>query len=169
MLKIYFDNNAWMRPFQKNSSRSIDEANAVEIILLSNEFEIISSQFQINWFAGTQNSLKLTTEEKDAFAKAEALRQSYVSELKSHDPHCNAEIEEFYKKVQNQTSEDRIHIILAWRKGVNCFITADRELYDNCRKLMEETIASMWHPTLPNHTNEMKILNPVEFVSEFIN
>jgi len=171
LVTLYFDNNIWLRPFQKNSGRSEKEAEAVNTIVENccENYEVITSDFQENYFLGTKNSLTLSTNNKDAFAKGLAVCLSITNQTRKRDPYCYNEIKEFEKKVNIKDSEDRVHIVLSWRKEVDYFITADKELYETKKKEIEEELEKMYHPTANNKTNKMQILNPITFVDQFIN
>lgn len=168
MITLYFDNNIWLRPFQTNSGRSEKEAVAVNLIIekCCENYRIITSEFQENYFFGTQHSRTLSNDQKDAFAKGLAVCQSVAEETK--DLFCNHDIETFSTKVNLNDREDRVHIVLAWRKEANYFITADKELYESKKSEIEEALEFLNHPTANNNTNKMQILNPVPFVEQFL-
>ena len=165
-MKIYLDVNAWMRPFQINSEKTKNEADAVANIVTnsSGKYEIITSEFEINFLYGTQHSRSLDEKKKEAFAKALAFCES-VTNNDEEDPSCSDDVKKLHETLKLNDREDRWHIIVAWRKQVDYFITADRELYDTRKKDIEGFLESLWHITAPNNTHSMKILNPIPFAS----
>ena len=171
MYTLYFDNNIWLRPFQRNSGRSENEAVAVLKIIENccDDYKIITSEYQENYFMGTQHSISLSNNDKEAFAKGLAVCQGITDQTKKKDPHCYHETKNFKNKVHLNDHEDRIHIVLAWRKKTDYFITADKELYQSKKKEIENELKQMYHPTAKKNTIEMKILDPITFVSVFIN
>ncbi len=154
-----------MRPFQVKDEKTKLESDAIlEIIRNRQSFAIHSSEFEINYFEGTQHSHSLSDTKKGAFAKAYTTCKNVVIDLDKNDPNCFNELKEFHEKVCLRDREDRFHIVIAWMKEVDYFITADRELFLDKRNDIQSTLASMYHILANSNSHKMEILNPREFV-----
>lgn len=167
--KLYFDINAWMRPFQvKNNTTRLESDAILEIMRNHQSIAIHSSEFETNFFERTQYSHSLSDVKKSAFAKAYTICKKVVIDLDKNDPNCFNEIKEFHDKVCLHDREDRFHIVIAWMKKIDYFITADRELFLDRKNDIQSTLASMYHILADSNSHKMEILNPREFVSRFI-
>lgn len=159
-----------MRPFQIKDVKTREGAEAVKKIILKRQgvYTITTSEYETKFFEQTQHSRSLTNQKKGAFAKAYSLCKVAVIDFEKTDPNCYNEINEFHKKVCLNDTEDRYHIVIAWMKEVDYFVTADRELFSTRRKDIEKTLGDMYHILAKNNNHSMEVLNPIEFVKRFL-
>jgi len=166
MLTVYFDTTTWIRPFEDIADeRPIQERNAINIILEEiGSNEIISSKFQLNQLYSKVNSKDNSADEKDAFAKSIAQCLQNTKDTTKTTPYCKQEVDDLIFKTKLNHREDAYHIIIAWLKLTNYFITTDGELYDGKKTIVEETLNGMLNWGVESRTHNMVIINPIDFL-----
>lgn len=163
-MKVYFDTSAWMRLYDEETGEDdIQQREALGNILdKQDSFELISSLFQTNQF---NHMLGIETQENRRgaiVAARETCKQTCGNSIKGK-PYCETEWKEFMKKTRLNDDEDGYHIVIAWIKLADYFVTTDYELW-NTKKILIKKVLSEMHPPPGVEVKEMEILDPREFV-----
>jgi predicted nucleic acid-binding protein len=167
-LKLYFDTTTWVRLYEEGDSKIIAERDATtKIITCKNDLEIITSQFQLRQMYSKVNSHSIDPNKREAFRKAVATCEVITTSTPKFDPYCEHHLKDFSSRVTLRHNEDKHHIILAWMKEADFFITTDDELYNTQRIDIENTLNNMIHPSSAINYHKVRILNPIEFCRIF--
>jgi len=162
-MKIYFDTSAWMRLFdQEDSVEDIKQREAIgDILEKKDSLEIISSLFQTKQFEYMLNHETIENRRLAIIAAKEMCNQTCGDSIKK-SPYCKYEWQDFMKKARLNDDEDGYHIVNAWLKGADYFVTTDYELWNTKKFLIEKTLSEIYSPS-GVEVKEIKILDPREF------
>lgn len=167
-MKLYFDTTTWIRLYETNlDKKNQQEQDAIDDILQKIDEEsliIISSKFQLNQLYSLSHSVNNSSNKNDAIAKAIAHCLETTGITTNTSPYCKQELDEFMVESKIQHKEDGRHIIIAWIREADYFITTDYELFKDKKSDIEKALNKMWHPLSPIHSQRMSILNPVGFL-----
>ena len=159
-MKIYLDTNAWVRPFEQGNTIVNLQKIAMDKLLEQN-FDIFSSKFQLQQF-GRLIRTELNLDRKLNFQYARDLCEyTCPNSIKIHT-YVKRESDQLLQQTMMNDNEDAIHIVIAWLRGAKYFITADDELYDTKKFIIERSLQRI--SPIPGMTPEnLQILDPINF------
>ncbi len=167
-MKIYLDTGIWIRLFETNLTQEQEkDQQAIEDILeeLKNKHEIVSSRFQVRQLeallSGSQGNKRLAV--TAALAQCKYAAPSTIQSTPYHDN----EFRELMQKTGLQDAEDGHHIVIAWFKGAEYFVTVDYTTILSKKNVIESTIASIIMP-FPDNFKDMKVMNPKMFAGDVL-
>lgn len=156
-MKIYLDTNAWIRNFEQGSAIVNSQCEAVGDILESH-FDIISSKFQIKQFSHLiQNEPDIN--KKIIYQSAKDLCESVCPNSSNRFIPCRMEAQQLKTSATLNDYEDALHIVIAKMSAAEYFITADDELYQTKKHVIERLLPAI----VPSTTHNLQIVDPVEF------
>ena len=155
LLKLYFDTTTWIRLYENLTEDYTKlEQEAIDDILDEKNntlFEIISSKFQVDQLYTLLNSSNTSENKKDAIQKSIAQCIENTGQTTQTSPYCQQELDEFMLESKINHREDGRHIVTAWIREANYFITTDRELYKDKQIDIEKALSKMWNPLSQLH------------------
>lgn len=156
-MKIYLDTNAWIRNFEQGNAIVNSQCDAVGDIL-ENDFDIISSKFQIKQFGHLiQNESDI--DKKIIYQSAKDLCEITCPNSSKRFIPCKIEARQLMTAAMLNDYEDAMHIMIASMSGAEYFITADDELYNTKKHVIERQVSAI----APSNTRNLKVVDPIEF------
>jgi len=160
LIRIYLDTNAWVRPFEQGDRIVNLQKNAMDD-LLDQGFDIISSNFQFKQFSRLIRDTSIL-DKKQNFQYARDLCEHICPNSIKLRTWVKPQSDKLIEKTNMNDNEDAIHIVIAWLRGVKYFITADDELYDTKKNLIERSLQTI-SPIPGMITDNLEIFDPIEF------
>jgi len=173
-LTLYLDTTCWFRPFEDHTVQArIDEQNAITTILEqnendSNEFGIVSCQMQLHQLYTKRNSLNTSEDEREVLDLIIVSLEEHAENTDNNPTGINNLIQPFIDATQLPDREDARHILTAWIRGAEYFITTDYSsiLNYNSNGEIENYLSLQNHPILGTTGYTVKIRDPVSYVAE---
>lgn len=173
-MTLYLDTTCWYRPFEEHSVQARkDEQSAITTILEKNkenpnDFGIVSCLMQINQIYSKKNSLGTSEERKKVLDLIITVIEEHAVDIDSNPPGINPLLRPFTDATQLHDNEDARHILTAWIRGAEYFITTDYSsiLNYNSNCEIENYLSSQNHPVLGTTEHTVKIRDPVSYLTE---
>jgi len=124
--------------------------------------EFISSRFQVKQFDGMHEDEQQDNKKGAILAAKATCEETCPQSTKTH-PYCRNEVQALIEKTGMNDKEDAWHIVIAWIKGADYFITTDRELYETKKNAIEKVLAEIGPPPGVEVKN-IQILDPRDFI-----